>query len=354
MPAITAKSLNKIEGIQAKYIASYRHKYLNENSCMIKLYFPVSYKTFKDAPLWNIAYRACYNLLFRPYKFLKLCRWILWADVIHWTWDNMYASNLDLKIIKVLGKKRFVEWVGSDIRVPEVTMKESVWYKEAFENGYEYRTLESKENSYSIQEKFARYDFIPILVPEMQLFLKPGLFSKVFTTQYRSFEKDMQPVPFFPKLTNDKIVIVHSPSAKIAKGSNYIIPIVEELKKSYPIEFVLLHNVPRQEVIETMKHCDIFIDQIILGSFASAAIEAMGFGKPVIAYIMPSVFLKGTPLNCPIVNTTPETLKANLVKLIEDPCMRNRIGIESRKYVEDMHDADLVAADLVDIYKTEI
>src|SRR5688572_6736744 len=111
MPAITAKSLNGINGVKARYISSYKHKYLSENSFVIKLYFLMVYKAFKDAPLWNITYRICYNLLFRPYQFIVLCRWIMWADVVHWSWDNMYPSNIDLKLIKALGKKRFIEWV---------------------------------------------------------------------------------------------------------------------------------------------------------------------------------------------------------------------------------------------------
>jgi hypothetical protein len=352
IPAITAAAMNRIEGVKAFYLSDYRHQYVAENKFRIGIGNPFEYTPFKKNPVKNIAYRAFYNLIFRPYRFLKLCRWIMWADVIHWTWDSIYPSGIDLWLVKFFKKKRFIEWIGSDIRVPEVTMKESPWYKEAYHNGYEYRNVENKEKSYRIQEKFAKYGFVPILVPEMQLFLKPGLFSIVYTTQYRAFEKEKQVVPYYPKLTNEKILIVHSPSAKMAKGSNYIIPIIEELKKQYPIEFILLHNVSRQQVLDTMKNCDIFIDQIVLGSFASAAIEALSYGKPVVAYIMPSVFEKGTPLDCPVVNANPDTLKEVLINLIENPGLRNKIGIESRKYVEYFHDTDKLVADLINIYNT--
>ena len=101
-----------------------------------------------------------------------------------------------------------------------------------------------------------------------------------------------------------------------------------------------------------MKGCDIFIDQIILGSYASAAIEAMAYGKPVVAYIMPAVFTKGTPISCPIVNANPATLKDEMTRLIEDPVLRNKLGIAGRKYVEQMHDADKLATDLIKIYQS--
>lgn len=351
MPAITAEAMNKIPGVTAKYISTQKHKYLQENDAMVNLAFAFPNKPFKENPLQNILYNISYNLFIKPYKFIILCRWIVWADVIHWTWDSTTPLNLDLKLAKILKKRRFIEWVGSEMRIPEITMLESKWYKEVFNNGYEYSAMESKERSYRLQEKFYKYGFIPVLVPEMKLFLKPGLFKKVFSTQYRIFQKDKYPeIVSYPG--NDNIVIVHTPSAKIAKGSNYIIPIIEKLKRKYNIDFILLHNVSREKALETMKRCDIFIDQIILGSYAGAAIEAMSLGKPTLAYIMPSVYKQGTPYDCPVVNVNPDTLEEKLTQLIEDPALRHQVGAKSRKFVEEVHNADSIALQLLEIYKT--
>ena len=95
----------------------------------------------------------------------------------------------------------------------------------------------------------------------------------------------------------------------------------------------------------------IFIDQIILGSYAAAAIEAMSMGKPTVAYIMPSVFKKGVSESCPIVNANPDNLKAVLIDLINNPQLRNEIGRKSRKFVEEFHDSDKLAIQLLDIYR---
>jgi glycosyltransferase involved in cell wall biosynthesis len=352
MPAITAEALDKIPGVKAKYICTGAHKYLMQNKCRIDLAYGLDPGTIKKNPLRYIFSFLANNFLFRPLKFLTLCRWIIWADAIHWTWDSTMKNNLDLWLTKFLNKKRFIEWVGSEMRVPEVTMQENKGYKEAYNNGYEYKDLENKERSYALQEKFASYGFVPILVPEMKLFLKPGLFNKVYTTQYRIFQPEKYPDTYFPAIQNDKIIIAHSPSAKIAKGSNIIIPLIEKLKQQFNIEFILLHNVAREQVIETMKRCDIFIDQIILGSYAAAAIEAMSLGKPVVAYIMPPVFREGTPIDCPIVNANPDTLEINLIELLRDSELRRSIGIKSRQYVEEVHNADKLAHDLLKIYNS--
>ncbi len=208
--------------------------------------------------------------------------------------------------------------------------------------------MESKASSYRNQLRFYRHGFVPILVPEMQLFLIPGLFSTVYTTQYRIPTTEF--TPHYPIIGKNKIVIVHSPSAKLAKGSNYILEVVESLKLTYDIEFILMHNVKRSEMLKVMATADIFIDQIVLGSYASAAIEAMSFGKPVIAYIMPGVYKQGVPEDCPVINANPETLKLKLIELIESPILRNQIGVNSRKFVEKVHDANKVSEELLEIY----
>lgn len=354
MPAITAAAMNRIPGITAKYITTYRHKYLQDNPAMINLAFSLPYRSFRENPLKNILYIIGNNLWHKPYKLIQLCRWIMWADVVHWSWDNTLSYNIDLRLVKFFRKKRFIEWVGSEMRIPEITMLESKWYKEIFNNGYEYSHMESKEGSYRLQEKFAKYGFVPILVPEMHLFLQPGLFNTVFTTQYRIFQKDKFPEVFFPERGKDKLIIVHSPSAKFAKGSRFIIQAIEKLKTRYNIEFILLNNVPHAEVLETMKRCDIFIDQIILGSYAAAAIEAMSLGKPTLAYIMPGVYRNGTPADCPVVNVNPDNLEEKLTALINDPELRYNIGVKSRRFVEEVHNADKIALQLLDIYNTDI
>jgi hypothetical protein len=349
MPAITADALNKIPGISAKYISTSKHKYLQDNAAMIDLTFAFPYKPVKENPFKHFFY-IIGNGLLKPYKFLKLSRWIIWADVVHWNWDSTNKYSLDLRIAKLLKKKRFIEWVGSEMRIPEITMQESKWYKEVFSNGYEYSSIESRERSFRLQEKFAKYGFVPILVPEMHLFLRPGLFKTVFLTQYRIFQKDKFPKAFYPDPSNDKIIIVHSPSAKFAKGSNFIIPVIERLKQKFNIEFILLHNIARSQVIEIMKRCDIFIDQIILGSYAAAAIEAMSLGKPTLAYIMPGVYKHGTPSNCPIINVNPDTLEEKLIELINNPMLRYQIGVKSRLFAEEVHNADKIALQLLEIY----
>ncbi|MES3016272.1 MAG: glycosyltransferase [Bacteroidota bacterium] len=336
MPAITAQAMVEM-GHKAKCITLSDNVIVSKNDNVIVL----KYHSILNPFLYGY-YKLIYIITL--YKLLR------WCDVVHWTWESALPFSLDLKLVRWMKKPRFIEWVGSDIRIPEITMKESPWYKSIYNNGYEYSKMETKESSLRNQKKFHRHGFVPLLVPEMQLFLKQGLFKTVHTTQYRIPTSEF--VPQYPSLESKKIIIVHSPSAKLAKGSNYIVPVVESLKLQYEIEFILMHNVQRIEMLKVMRTADIFIDQIILGSYASAAIEAMSFGKPVIAYIMPGVYKQGVPVDCPIVNANPETLRQKLIELIENPLLRRELGMKSRKYVEEVHDAKKVSQELINVYSS--
>lgn len=337
MPSVTAEAMNKLPGVKAICISIGENKYSTYFNNTVTLKINSS--------------NSIYKIISKIKILLILFKYILWADVIHWTWRSVLPYNIDLRLIKFFKKKAFIEWVGSDIRVPEVLMNINETYKFAFYNGYEYANGENKIDSYKTQNIFFKYNFIPILVPEMKLYLKPHLFSKIYDIQYRIFTSLIKPQ--FPSKETEIIKIIHSPSARIAKGSNYIEETINVLKLKYNIDYIELHNLPHSEVLSIIQSADIFIDQIVLGSYAMAAMEAMCYGKPVIAYILPVLLENGINKECPIVNVTHLTLESELEKLICNPELRYKLGKESRDYVEKYHDADILVKELYSIYSNE-
>ncbi len=130
----------------------------------------------------------------------------------------------------------------------------------------------------------------------MDLYVKKNLFPKTFITLHRLNVKDFIPI----ETENPIPLVVHAPSRRIAKGSDYILKAVEELKQELDFDFKLLEHMPRQEAMKQVQQCDIFIDQLMLGSHGLSSCEAMSFGKPVMCYIMPAVYENGLPADCPI------------------------------------------------------
>lgn len=337
MPALTAEILNRKKDISAKCLTIDDHKYLHGTKNLIVLPASVS----KRNPV-----KWLYNKL----TFARTVqKWIRWADVVHYTWTPIYPSGRDVSFANKLGKKIFVEWVGSDIRNPEHLMSINKYYKQAFKNGYEYADFESKEQSVKNQSLFAKNNATPLLCAEMKLHIDPKYFKEVQLIYQRINVKDF--TPHYPALDNKRPLIIHSPTAKVGKGSNIIIPIIEDLQKHYEFDFLLLHDMSRTEVLETMEKADVFLDQIICGCYGMASMEAMSYGKPVMCYIMPEVFAAGLSQECPVINTNPDNLKEQLIRIITDATLRNDIGKKSRAYAEKFHDAESITDQLLSIYK---
>lgn len=337
MQAITAEALNNIDGVEAKSLVTSIHKYQSVNDTTIVL--PERYISRKK-PLKRLS---------AEWFFAKeLKKWMEWADVLHYVWGSAYPNAKDLKWAKKMGKPVFIEWLGSDIRDPEFLFPVNPYYKQAFYNGYECREMESRDHKKIVQEYFYEVNAIPTLCPEMSLFLNKQLFPQHIQLMQRINLKEFSPE--FPSAENVKPLIVHSPSAKITKGSNFIISVIEELKKDYDFEFVLLHDMSREEVLKIIKKADIFLDQLIVGGYGMATMEGMAFGKPVMCHLLPQVFEAGLPQECPVVNTNPDNLKEQLIKLITNPQLRHDTGRQSRAYVEKYHDAEKIAKQLLNIY----
>ena len=337
MPSLTTESFNKKKNVMAKALVVTDHKYNEVNIDTIFLAESVS----KRNPLKWIWHKLTFK---RTVK-----KWIRWADVVHYNWLPIFSDARDLKFAYDEGKKIFVEWVGSDIRNPDLLIEINPHFTHAFKNGYEYASVESKEHSLKVQSMFAKYGAVPLLCAEMQLFLIKDLFPKFFFIYQRIDCKSF--IPKYPSTENVKPLIIHSPSKIVTKGSNIILPLIEKLKKEYDFEFKILHDVSRAEVLEAMQRADI---QIILGGYGMAAMEAMSFGKPVISCIMKEVFEIGLSMECPIVNCNPDNVEAELIRLITSPVLRNEIGKKSRAFVEKFHDVDIITDQLSTIYRNEL
>jgi glycosyltransferase involved in cell wall biosynthesis len=127
------------------------------------------------------------------------------------------------------------------------------------------------------------------------------------------------------------------------KGTEYLINAVNELKnEGLQIELILLEKVKNDVVQKAMHQVDILADQFILTAYGLNAIEGMATGLPVMCNLeheaYTRVFRRYAFLNeCPILSTTPESLKSNLRLLITKPKLRRTLGEAGRKYVEKYH-----------------
>ena len=337
--SITMDALNKNEQVSARGFATHSHPYWSFG----KNWTVINYVPWKK----NFIKRFFQALR----KNVKLIQLILWADIIHWQWDIGGEMIFDLhrKLIRITRKPVIIEWLGSDIRIPEVVSKDNPYYKEASELGKYSYNFESAERSSAIQAKFAKLNAIPAVCPEMSLFLDKNLFPSFVLLFQRISTKEFEPK--LPDVNNHFPLIVHTPSDRNAKGTFQVRRVIDSLKnKGCEFEYIEIHNKTRNEAVEAIRKADIYLDQFIIGGYGMAACEAMAMAKPVFCYLMPSV-VELLPSSCAIINTNLDNLEQLLEKYIKCPSLRNAAGQRSRSYVEQYHGADKIARELIAIYQ---
>jgi hypothetical protein len=331
---LTIDALNRIEGIEAKGV------FVNKNIKVANTKSARQFNVYSPSrkPLaWSLTYLK---------KYFHVKKMIEWADVLHWTWDSAFSSEWDISYAQKLDKPGLIEWSGSDIRYPEKARELNPFADYFYDDKYEYKHIETIENSFSRQYKFSNIGFCPLVTPEMDLYLKKDLFPYRYNTLHRLNVKDFKPF----EETNARPLIVHSPTSRVAKGTRFVIEVIESLKKEFDFDFMLIENMSRKDAMEAVRKCDIFIDQLLLGSHGMASCEAMSLQKTVVCYIMPAVYHNGLPTECPIVNANPDNLREIVANLLAEPARRKELGLRGREYAEKYLDVDTQVKKLVSIY----
>jgi glycosyltransferase involved in cell wall biosynthesis len=256
--------------------------------------------------------------------------------------------DIDLKVVAALQKTRVVEFWGSEIRIPEIAVRDNPYLARLLAApGATYRI--SFQDSRHAQERFARNGFACIVPgPELPAYVQTDLFPAPYQSEAVLFLQDF--LPSYPSPLNPRPLVVHSPSRPEIKGTEAVLAAVEQVKARLDFDFRLVHNVPHSEALEILRGCDVFLDQFVIGSFGTAALEAMALGKPAVCYLKPSVADR-LGSDAPFVYANPDNLGQVLESLLIDGNRRYEIGRRSRTYVERNHDAQVVARQLVTIYQ---
>ena len=259
---IHVNTLNKIDGIKAKGLVFTEKHIFHDHDNLIY----ISQKT------WWQKYKSAFTFI----------RYVIWADVIHWYWDDkIFPRNWVLKFIRFMRKPCLVEWLGSEIRIPEIEFKDNDIFKLEFPNFSSVSAETQRLASISLQAIFSKYKVDVLLCPEMEQYIDRKFFPRNYSLRQR-----IEVTAFTaksPQLSKESTIrIVHIPSDQSVKGTSYITSIMEKLCAKYPkIDYQMISGVSHEQAIEMIGESDIYLDQFILGSYGMAALEAMSLGKVV-------------------------------------------------------------------------
>ncbi|KQL54946.1 hypothetical protein AN964_16525 [Heyndrickxia shackletonii] len=263
------------------------------------------------------------------------------VDIFHFYNSNTFLTDfIDIPMLKAKGKKLVMHHWGSDVR-KDGMVKEL--------NPYPlpptYYTDEEIDKQLTFLSQYI--DVAIVQDYEVYQYVK-DYYKKVFILPLACNVDDIQPA--YPLVTNNNPLIIHAPTNREFKGSDYVEAAIEKIQGKAPFTYQVLEKVSHETAMQTYMSSDIIIDQLLCGSYGMLSVEAMAMGKPVVAYIRDDI-KSHFPADLPIVQATPDNLDEVLLNLIQNPTLRNQIGIASRAYVEKNHSVKNVVDELIKIYE---
>lgn len=265
-----------------------------------------------------------------------------YADVIHFHNGNSFlANNTDLPLLHANGKRMVMHHWGNDVRSKKIT---------ALLNPYpippSYFPDERIHQNLLFSSKYIRH----AIVQDYELY--PHVADYYEHVHVIPLACKYEEIPYaYPSKDNPKPVIIHAPTNREFKGSEYVEKAIAELKGTRTFEYCAIEKMSHRQAMKTYLTADIIVDQILCGTYGMLSVEAMAMGKVVVAFVRDDVRAK-FPAELPIVVANPDTISSVLASLIDNPEARYNLGVAGRRYVEKYHSLDYIIPKLLDVYKS--
>jgi glycosyltransferase involved in cell wall biosynthesis len=153
-----------------------------------------------------------------------------------------------------------------------------------------------------------------------------------------------------PVMERKRPRVLHVPSARWKKGSERVVPVLEEMDRRGAIELRLVEEVSWNGMREMVRDADVVIDQFTTGAYGTMSVEAMAAGRIAVAYLSDGV-KQAVGEDIPILNTTPDTLESALQGLLDDRDRAVKIGLASVDFAHKYHSGAWTARVLDDFLR---
>jgi glycosyltransferase involved in cell wall biosynthesis len=262
-----------------------------------------------------------------------------------------YCSTIDLRVAKLLGRKRFMTLQGCDVRLAGEGNLRNDWTMCATGRCSLYQTcievLDARRR-YTIGKVLPFFDRVFYLNPELGHVVPEGQFLPYASVEIEKFDVKLPATEGRPR-------IVHAPSDGSIKGTAMILGALEQLKTRYDFDLILVEKKTHEEALALYRSADIAIDQVLAGWYGGFAVEMMAMGKPVACYIREQDMKFVPPAmrdDMPILQIDPGRLVDDLAAILDRRAEWQDVGKRSRRYVEHWHNPDRIAQAMLDAYRS--
>ena len=158
---------------------------------------------------------------------------------------------------------------------------------------------------------------------------------------------NIEKIKYEDNIVSDKLVIFHGLNRYGFKGTRHVEEAFKLLNRKYPdkLELIIDGNMPLNKYLEVMKKTNIIIDQTNSYSLGVNGIYAMAMGKVVLGGAEPESLKSLGVEFSPIINIEPnaQSIVSAIETLMENKEKIKEIGLESRKFVEEVHGYKTIA-----------
>lgn len=286
------------------------------------------------------------RLVWRSRYYLIFARALLTCDVFIFIFGSGFrADRRDYRLLKKTGKRIVSVFLGDDTRYwYAYTQEAELLGTDADVRPYLDQELKDRPHDYlavkleTVRKAEAHSDLILALPDAAQLQSRPYMRLNI-PIDLSGIEAHV-PAREVP-------LVVHAPSVRSIKGTDYVIAAVERLRsEGIAFEFRLIERMQNDELRELLARSDIVIDQLYSETIATFALEGMAAGNVVLARYLPDRLRIGK--DCPVVNIDHRTLAERLRDVILDRELRCRLAIAGRFYVERYHSHVVVARQILE------
>ena len=253
---------------------------------------------------------------------------------------TVWLKFFEIPLLHLAGKKVILNTYGGDVATPRLKRRPDLKY--SLYDGYmadpQYLVYDEEAIARNTRRLEKQADFIISAIDHVDYLERVDEYFHLRCIDTHSIR------PHY-SVQNEVPVFVHAPNHRLVKGTDKIIEVIDSLnKRGFPCELKIVENTSNAELLKIIKESNGVIDQLLLGTYARLAIEAMALGKSVFCYLRQDLY-QFNPIwtNCPIINANPDNLETELeVFLKSAPEERLKIGKKSREYVELYHSLEYV------------
>lgn len=255
-----------------------------------------------------------------------------------------FPSLLDLLLLKAAGKRICFHFRGSEVRQASLFRYANKFhYVDEDPERIFKKFRESSQRGY-ISYISAIADRVFVTDPELQGYVS----GSHVVPRCLQIPEGIKIRP----LRSECPVVVHAPSRRGVKGTEFVLAAVEQLRQEgHRFEFRLIEGRSNSETLSAIADADILVDQLRIGWYGVLAVEGFALGRAVISYIRPDLNGGFGPGPKPLLQADPDTITTTLREAITRQEVRERTARAGQEWFTTKHSTEAVVPLLIDHYE---